>query len=558
MENLHLYSDLQFASFNHYVVERLGISMRTARNLIKLVREFLSLPLLEKAFKDGVLTQERALLLLKVVSGKTEKEWLKYGIEVPVLDLECEVRRLSRLIEADRNLLEKYDVGPGFESPEDAKKQPDSDSPPKSSQALDEASDVSNEISCTSGKMSATELPPDSYCLEAADSPGKTCASQNLPKDNHPEDDDSPWKVCINSDMADINNPTELDSWKMVVTGMLPDENTPESDDSSWKMCATEKLPGANNPETAHSTGKMSAAENERHSLEEVVLEEIVSDVESKMSPTSENAAGSGSSSGNASGSSLSLSLSPSPSSSPYHSSIAGTGSEHGTGIATIRFFVPDDLIPLWNYAFMRYLELATGKSPIHEVSSSLKEGDENTSPENTHSEASMTMSSHAENRSLLLEGFLFSLIYHYLENERIYQKKKRRLSRHKVIERDGCKCMIPGCSSRSVLNDHHIKYRSHGGGDELPNNIGACRQHHQHCIHDNHYITISGTAPDNLVIAMGIESGRPPFAIFINGRRKTPGFEIQDTGFEIKDTEARNQKHRSMKLHATTSIRKI
>jgi len=190
--------------------------------------------------------------------------------------------------------------------------------------------------------------------------------------------------------------------------------------------------------------------------------------------------------------------------------------------MATIRFFVPDSLIPLWNYAFMRYLEFVTGSGSPQEVLPSVKtEENESPSSVNIRTAVSMTTFSHTENGSLTLEGFLFSLIYHYLENERIYQRKKRRLLRHKVIERDGFRCIIPGCSSRLILTDHHIKYRSHGGGDELSNNTGACRQHHLHCIHDNHYITVTGTAPDNLTIAMGVEVGRPPFALFINGRRK-------------------------------------
>ncbi len=516
VENLHLHADMHFASFNHYVVERLGISMRTARNLIRLVREFLSLPLLEKAFRDGVLTQERALLLLKVATGKTEKEWVKYGVAVPVLDLEREVRRLSRLIEADKNLLEKHNVIPGFEYTEEVNNQPDSESPPKSSQAVSAASDVSSENSCTSGKISATESQPDSHLPEAADTSGKISATEKLPNNTYHEDDDSPWKVCINSDMADINNPTELDSWKMVVAGMLPDTNDPEADDSSWKICATEKLHDMNNPEAADSTGYTITAEIGRHLSEDVVLGEVVSEVESKMSPTPESADGFDSSSDNAAGSS------PSPNSNI--SSNSSTGSVHGTDSATIRFFVPDDLIPLWNYAFIRYLELVTGNrsSNTQELSSSIKAGDESVSPGNIYAEASMKTSSHTENKNLLLEGFIFSIIYHYLENEQICQKKKRRLSRHKVIERDGLQCMIPGCSSRGVLNDHHIQYRSHGGGDELPNNTTACNAHHKHCIHDNHYITVSGKAPYNLTIEMGVESGRAPFALFINGRRKT------------------------------------
>ncbi|MHC9542599.1 MAG: HNH endonuclease [Vulcanimicrobiota bacterium] len=521
VENLHLYADMHFASFNHYVVERLGISMRTARNLIKLVRGFFFLPLVEKAFRDGVLTQERALLVLKVVTEKTEREWLKYGVEVPVLNLEREVRRLSRLIEGDRNLLERYRVIPGFEPQEEAKNPADSscESDSQGSQALDVPSDGFRKSSCTSKKMCAAEMLPDASDPETADSSRKMCATEMLQDAGCSEDDDSPWEVRLNNDITDINDPSELDSWKMVISGTLPDAGALEASGPSRKMCATEMLPDASDPETAGLSRKMSATEHAGHPLEEIITEE-----ELPMSPGPGNAGGSSSSlsSGNASspdscGHSYPCSA-PNPVSAANPFSAADP--RNGRDTAAICFFVPDDLIPLWNYAFMRYLELVTGTGIAEEAASSITQEHESTSGK-VNADVSTITSSYTENGSLTLEGFLFSLIYHYLENERIYQRKKRRLYRHKVIERDGFKCIIPGCSSRLVLTDHHIKYRSRGGGDELSNNTGACRQHHQHCIHDNHYITVTGTAPDNLTIAMGVEGGRSPFALFINGRRK-------------------------------------
>ena len=547
VENLHLYADMHFASFNHYVVERLGISMRTARNLIKLVRGFFFLPLVEKAFRDGVLTQERALLILKVVTEKTEREWLKYGTEVSVLDLEREVRRLSRLIEGDRNLLERYRVIPGFEPQEEAKNPADSsyESDSQGSQALDVPSDGSRKSSCTSGKMCATEMLPDASDLEPASSHRKMCATEILPDAGCSEDDDSPWEVRLNNDITDINDPSELDSWKMIISGTLPDAGDPETESLSRKMCATEMLPDAGDPKTEGLSRKMCATEHAGHLLEEIITEE-----ELLMSPGSDNAGGSSSSlsSGNASSPDScghsGTCIAADPRSAPNPDSAANTGSApnpvsaadsgsasnpcNGRDTAAICFFVPDDLIPLWNYAFMHYLELVTGSGSdtstgtgtAQEAASSITQEHESTSGK-INADVSTITSSYTENGSLLLEGFLFSLIYHYLENERIYQRKRRRLYRHKVIERDGFKCIIPGCSSRLILTDHHIKYRSRGGGDELSNNTGACRQHHQHCIHDNHYITVTGTAPDNLTIAMGVEGGRSPFALFINGRRK-------------------------------------
>jgi hypothetical protein len=194
---------------------------------------------------------------------------------------------------------------------------------------------------------------------------------------------------------------------------------------------------------------------------------------------------------------------------------------------AAIRFFIPDSLIPLWNYAFIRYLELAAGSGKPNESPSSADKAQNSSTSDNTGTEIppkASTHPSHSDDSGDLLEGFLFSLIYHYLENEHKRLKKKKRRLRHKVIERDSFRCIVPGCSSRSGLDDHHITFRSQGGGDDLPNNASACFEHHRYCIHDNRYITIKGQAPDNLTIAMGVEPGRPPFAMFINGRRVDAG----------------------------------
>ena len=48
------------------------------------------------------------------------------------------------------------------------------------------------------------------------------------------------------------------------------------------------------------------------------------------------------------------------------------------------------------------------------------------------------------------------------------------------VYIRDGWRCTAPGCTSRRNLEDHHIVYRSRGGGDELSNRTCLCRFHHQ------------------------------------------------------------------------------
>ncbi|MGV8118944.1 MAG: HNH endonuclease [Candidatus Xenobiia bacterium LiM19] len=423
VENLHLYTDMQFASFNHYVVERLGISMRTARNLIKLVRSFLSLPILEGAFKDGVLTQQRAHLLLKVATEKTEAEWLKYGTEVPVIDLEREVKRLSHLLEANSNLLDAYLVLPGFSPPEKVDTEASSGKDTLKAQvAHREAAEK------TAGKMCATEILSEAEGPEMTDSSRKMCAAEMLPVE-----------TCL-EDLPE-NEPPENEFPENGLSENEPPENESSKNEPSGKMSAT-------NANSACCTGK-------------------------------------------------------------------------GTG--TIRFFIPDSLIPLWNYAFIRYLDFAAGSKTAAESPSSTAVNQVVILKDQNVSEIPPDASTHpvcSDDARSHLEGFLFSLIYHYLDSERAALKKLKRRLRHKVIERDNFRCIIPGCSSRAGLDDHHITFRSQGGGDELLNNAAACHLHHRRCIHDNRYITIKGQAPDNLTVMMGVEPGRPPFALFINGRR--------------------------------------
>jgi len=52
------------------------------------------------------------------------------------------------------------------------------------------------------------------------------------------------------------------------------------------------------------------------------------------------------------------------------------------------------------------------------------------------------------------------------------------------VIERDGHRCAVPGCTSRRNPHDHHLVFLSHGGSDAPENRITLCAFHHQRCLH--------------------------------------------------------------------------
>jgi hypothetical protein len=90
---------------------------------------------------------------------------------------------------------------------------------------------------------------------------------------------------------------------------------------------------------------------------------------------------------------------------------------------------------------------------------------------------------------------------------------------RDPIFARDGWRCAVPGCSSRRHLHDHHLHYRSRGGGNERENRIAVCAAHHLHGIHSG-AIRASGTAPRDVHWQLGVRSGGPPLLAYVGDRR--------------------------------------
>jgi hypothetical protein len=55
---------------------------------------------------------------------------------------------------------------------------------------------------------------------------------------------------------------------------------------------------------------------------------------------------------------------------------------------------------------------------------------------------------------------------------------------RHRIFERDGWRCRVPGCSARANLQVHHVVFRAHGGGEDDGNLVTLCTTHHLRGIH--------------------------------------------------------------------------
>ncbi len=73
---------------------------------------------------------------------------------------------------------------------------------------------------------------------------------------------------------------------------------------------------------------------------------------------------------------------------------------------------------------------------------------------------------------------------------------------RHRAIERDGWTCQMPHCRSNGPFHEHHRRFRSAGGSDEVSNLVTLCAPCHA-MLHAGHVI-ILGEAPDGLTFLVG------------------------------------------------------
>jgi hypothetical protein len=89
---------------------------------------------------------------------------------------------------------------------------------------------------------------------------------------------------------------------------------------------------------------------------------------------------------------------------------------------------------------------------------------------------------------------------------------------RDPVFARDGWRCTVPGCSGRRNLHDHHVRFRSRGGGNERANRVTICAAHHLYGVHAG-TIRAWGEAPAAVHWELGVRRGAPPLLAYVGDR---------------------------------------
>ncbi|MDQ7824340.1 MAG: HNH endonuclease signature motif containing protein [Candidatus Eremiobacteraeota bacterium] len=162
----------------------------------------------------------------------------------------------------------------------------------------------------------------------------------------------------------------------------------------------------------------------------------------------------------------------------------AGDPSPAAGSSMMIKFFLPRELLEIWNLAVHAFL----GRLALAEAADNLGQ------PE---------------------EKFLAALLADYIVTEGTLKKAAHH---HKILKRDRFRCQTPGCRCRRNLHVHHIIRRSQGGTDDPWNLIVLCEACHLHLLHGLRTLTVKGRAPYDLTFTFGSLSEGTPFLVYEKG----------------------------------------
>ncbi|MGV8125302.1 MAG: hypothetical protein AB2L14_36600 [Candidatus Xenobiia bacterium LiM19] len=508
-----LFRIMEFSKIEDYAKARINISASTTFRLIKLVSYFENHPVIEKAFLRRKVTREQAYLIASLEDGRYEKIWLDFAMSRPTKELRDEANRMLRIKEYDYFAPQNYALLPGFRYITDDRyyelsdemkdilrtgawyKGPGSQWPLTTHDEHFLDRDFADKVTEESDMNGLSKCAPDlgresdlAECatddLEESDPAESTqlskCASDNLEESDPAES--TQLSKCA-SDNLEESDPAESTQLSKCASDNLEESDPAES--TQLSKCAANIETGAcqcREGGLGHSNETLDQARElctlpDKHRPAATMLLDVLESLERQ-------------SDGKCSAAATAPAASTAPAPASNASAEDSSNSHRHEPAMSIRFFIPRRLYGVWNEAVRRYVSLLSPDEGVELLVNN--EG---------------------------VEKFMALLLTEYLLTEKAHNKAAHN---NKVLERDGYKCQVPGCSNRRNIHAHHLKFRSRGGSDAIQNQICLCVSHHLWILHILHGLKIEGTAPDELIFTFGPCSSPEgqPFMIYSSGRK--------------------------------------
>ncbi|MGV8125489.1 MAG: hypothetical protein AB2L14_37570 [Candidatus Xenobiia bacterium LiM19] len=475
-----LYRIMEFSKIEDYAKARIHISASTTFRLIKLVSYFSNHPVIEKAFLRRKITREQAYQIASLQDGRYEKIWLDFAMSRPARELREEVNRIVRIKEYDYFASHYYALLPGFRYITDDR--------------YNELSDEMKDILRTGAwyKGPGSEWPLSSHDEHFLDKDFADKIADTL------EPDVTGLSKCAPDRLEEMEQTGAVQLSKCAANNL--EKPDPEKSTQLSKCAA--------NVETAACLCREGDLHHTDETLEQVrelctlpdkhrpamtllldVLESLERQSDDKCSCASAAATAAATAPApatNATAPAASTAQAPASNASPEDDYTPRCP----LPAMSIRFFMPRGLYGVWNEAVRRYVSLVSPDDGIGLLVNNEGAAD-----------------------------FIAIMLSEYLLTEKAHDKSARN---SKVLERDGYKCQVPGCSNRQNIHAHHLEFRSHGGCNATSNLLSLCASHHLWILHILHGLKIEGTAPDDLTFTFGPCSSPEglPFMIYSGGRK--------------------------------------
>jgi len=503
IEYWDLYSVLGYSQIEEYGKKKCDLPNSMLYRLMRMADGFRRRPLIEKAFKAGLISKEQARQILRISDEGNERIWIDYAAHSPSVMLKEELERCLRIIDYDCFSRSFYNIVPGFryitderysELPDEIKKAVRTgswymDSSPDEAWPLDENDehelmerdprleepwryfeDVDDflvyeaEVSTRKSKKSLCASPGENMGTDSFLKDKKSISEKRVSPLSWDEDGESRKRLCASLDCQDKENRKSLcasPGENMGTDSFLNDEKLnqekrvsplswDEDGGSRKSLCAAHQ---GLDEETLSTARAICTMPHGADPAETFVLDILADQV--------------------------------------------GTLPRNST--MPIKFFLAEELFGMWNICYVVYMgtdSFLKDKKPISEKRVSPLSWDDSA------------------------QGFIAALLQEWLIIERLHFKVTRNYA---ILKRDRFRCQVPGCNCRRNLHIHHIIPRSHGGSDDPENLIVLCEKCHLRLLHDLHTLKIEGTAPFNLTFTFGgisLHRDGKHFLKYVRGRK--------------------------------------